>query len=124
MKSRSILFYCLLLSSSVHSQTANIFGVHSTIDSNKLIGKWYPIATTIFNIEFVNYAAEFVLEAENHHPYYFSKDSLGNIFSNGYYPMWPPPACELSLLSIDTLKVSYSHSSDAGVSYLYIKQKK
>ena len=74
-------------------------------------------------IEFVEDWYELVLKIPGDHPYYFLKDSLGNVSSSGFFPLWPPPSCNLKFISQDTLKVSYDPFFGNGISVLYVKRK-
>ena len=96
----------------------------SHIPSKSLTGTWHQIDSTHYTIEFVDTLSEFTLKFKNHHPYYFSKDSIGNISFTGYYPQWPPLNCELQFISKDILKITYASLGVPEVSYLYVRSKK
>jgi hypothetical protein len=94
------------------------------IDSKKLIGVWYMVDSMKYKIEFIDSRFEFMMKIENDNPYYFSKDTIGNISSSGYYPQWPPLNCDLYFISNDTLKVTYSQLGVPAMSFVYIKNNK
>ena len=119
-----LIFILLTFSVKTYSQTTSNEGLYSNIDSRILIGKWYPIDTSGNIIEFTDSSDGFKLKVENAQLYFFTKDSSGYISSYGYYPQWPPPSCDLKLVSNDTLKATYSYSMGGGVSFLYTKKRK
>lgn len=117
------LFYWLHCNKA-NSQSNNFLADIQIISAKKITGKWYPTDTNATTIQFVDSTAGFMLTGSAvNHPYYLSKDSLGNISSSGYYPMWPPPSCYLSLIADDTLKVNYFNSMDEGVNFFYTRKK-
>lgn len=119
-----LFLFCWLYSTQANSQSNNFLANIQIISAKKITGKWYPTDTNASVIQFVDSAAGFMLTGSaGNHPYHLSKDSLGNISSSGYYPMWPPPSCYLSLIADDTLKVNFSNSMDKGVDFFYTRKK-
>jgi hypothetical protein len=121
----SIIYCCTILCFNANSQVPidnSKFNHHqSYIDPKRLTGVWDRIDSKNNSIEFIDSSSEFMLKIKNGNPYYFSKDSVGNVFSNGCFPQWPPLNCELNFLLNDTLQITYSQPGVDGVSYLYIK---
>ncbi len=91
------------------------------IRANDLIGAWRNLDTLYKDIAFVDSTWEVVLLSSDSHPFYFAKDSLGNVSSGGWYPQWPPPSCDLFFKSKDTLEVVYSVMGDTLNKAYYLK---
>ncbi len=73
--------------------------------------------------EFVDEGYQITLKGADRNPYYFSKDSTGHIYSSGYFPMWPPPGCDLELISDDSLNITFSPFFTPGKPILYLRKK-
>lgn len=121
-KCAMILIFCLISCFHANSQTGTDSSSNPSIESIRLIGAWNSIDSLHEKIEFVEDWYEVTLKIPGDHPYYFLKDSLGNTSSSGFYPLWPPPSCNLYFISKDTLQVSYGPFGGQGVSVLYVKR--
>lgn len=119
-----VIFSCCIISLQINSQSNTFNKETPVLSATKLIGKWYPVDKNASAIQFVDSAVGFTLTGTSaNHFYYLSKDSLGNVSSSGYYPMWPSPSCSLSFISADTLKVNYSTSMDEGIDFYQTRKK-
>lgn len=124
---RYIIGLCLLLivqnaNAQTKESTLNIGATPSYIDSKKIIGIWFWVDSIEQYIEFMDAGYEMKLISNHSHAYYFPKDTIGNMSISGYYPLWPPPGCDLVLISNDTLKITYSPFFEPGPSFFYVKK--
>ncbi len=124
---RLLICLCLLLfvlksNSQTNGSALNNTYVSSYLDSKKILGIWSLVDSIGYDIEFIDSGYEIELKSNYSHKYYFSKDSTGHMSSSGYYPQWPPPGCDLVLISNDTLKITYSPFFEPGPSFFYVKK--
>jgi hypothetical protein len=113
----------VLFLKSATSQTQGVFIPElQTIHSKLLIGVWGNIDSSERNIEFFDSRSNIIMKSNNHLSYYFSKDSTDNVLVSGYHPNWPPFECLLSLISIDTLSVSFTQLGVPEINELFIKK--
>ena len=117
----------LIFSNITYSQSSNgsidSVSKSSYLSPEKLIGTWISADSTKTRVEFIDKGYELILKFENDHPYYFPKDSVGNVSTSGYFPMWPPPGCNLEFISIDSMMISTTIYFDLDPKWiLFIKQ--
>lgn len=112
-------------STCLHAQADLIKGTKdSYIPAKQLAGIWYQADSAELTIEFVNTPSDFMLKVDDDRPYYFYRDSIGNVYHSGYIPNWPPLDCELKFLSKDTLKICYGSMGRKNASYLFVRNRK
>ena len=92
--------FCTLFSSFKaisQTETDSIYSpvTRSYLEAKQIIGFWYSADSINQKVEFVDDGYQLVLNSTNTNPYYFLKDSTGKIYSSGFFPMWPPPGCDL-----------------------------
>lgn len=116
-----LVFILLDASSQPQSGENKLIQQDHLIESKDLIGKWRSLHNPGINIEFVDSTYQLVLISSGSNPFYFQKDSLGNVSSNGWYPQWPPPSCDLFFNSKDTLRIVYSLVGDTLESAYFLK---
>jgi len=95
----------------------------SCLSPEKLIGTWISADSIKTRVEFIDNGYELILKFEKDHPYYFPKDSAGNVTTSGYFPMWPPPGCNLEFISHDSIVIRQAPFFDLEAKrVLFIKQ--
>ncbi len=125
LKHSNVIFPFVVLFHFAYSQNStnwiNQAGEPGMIDSKKLIGEWRNLDSSGEQIEFVDSVYQIVLLSPRGHPFYFQKDSIGNISEDGWFPLWPPPSCSLNFLANDTLKISLTLIGDTLANYSYVR---
>ncbi|MBP9790990.1 MAG: hypothetical protein KBD57_10660 [Bacteroidia bacterium] len=124
----SMWLFCTLFSSFKaisQTETDSIYSpvTRSYLEAKQIIGFWYSADSINQKVEFVDDGYQLVLNSTNTNPYYFLKDSTGKIYSSGFFPMWPPPGCDLDLISKDSLNITFSPFFTPGEPILYVRKK-
>ena len=124
----SMWLFCTLFSSFKaisQTETDSIYSpvTRSYLEAKQIIGFWYSADSINQKVEFVDDGYQLVLNSTNTNPYYFLKDSTGKIYSAGFFPMWPPPGCDLDLISKDSLNITFSPFFTPGEPILYVRKK-
>jgi len=124
----SIWLFCTLFCNfKAISQTEND-SIYSPVTqtyfkAKKIIGFWYRADSIKERVEFVDDGYQIILNSTHGNPYYFLKDSTDHIYSSGFFPMWPPPGCDLDLISKDSLAITFSPFFTPGEPILYVRKK-
>lgn len=124
----SIWLFCTIFCNlKAISQTENdsiyIHARPSYLEAKLILGFWYSADSINQKVEFVDDGYQLVLKSADINPYYFLKDSNGFVSSSGFFPMWPPPGCDLKLISKDSLSITISPFFTPGKPLLYIRKK-